>query len=171
MEEEEDGGATQLPKQQQQPQRSVILAIDIGSSSIRCTAYETTLKENDYSVVAATQQPRRSVHPGTGRIVLVNSSSDDADSNNKNNNNNNSGSPGGDGATLHSSVLDDVDASVETVLEQLLPQDKILAVGFSTFNMNLVGVDRHGKLVGEEATMSYACQLPQVHAEVEALKV
>jgi gluconokinase len=47
---------------------------------------------------------------------------------------------------------------------------KVTAIGFSTFVMNLVGVDRHGHLVGDEATLSYACQTAEVNAEVEDLK-
>jgi gluconokinase len=123
-------------------QQSVIVAVDVGSSSIRCSAYDAT----NYNVVASSSQQRRSVHPGTGRIILMDDTSGE-------------------------SLLDVIDGCVDDVLRQLLQGEyKVTAIGFSTFVMNLVGVDRHGHLVGDEATLSYACQTAEVNAEVEDLK-
>jgi sugar (pentulose or hexulose) kinase len=129
---------------------SVILAIDIGSSSIRCTAYDVSNQEcNQYRAVASQSQSRRSVQPGTGKILLAN---DD------------------DGTTL----LDDIDVLVDQVLSQLQSVSheayNVIAVGFSSFVMNLVGVDVHGHLMGDHATLSYACSQSDVNAEVNNLK-
>lgn len=46
----------------------------------------------------------------------------------------------------------------------------IVAVGFSSLVMNLVGVDAEGIPVGDEATLSYACNLPQVATKVKELQ-
>jgi sugar (pentulose or hexulose) kinase len=128
---------------------SVILAIDIGSSSIRCTAYDVSNQaSHQYRFVASQSQSRRSVQPRTGQIVLANN----------------------DGTTM----LDDIDVLVDQVLSQLQSASNntynVIAVGFSSFVMNLVGVDVHGQLLGDHATLSYACSRSEVNAEVKHLK-
>ena len=47
---------------------------------------------------------------------------------------------------------------------------RIVAVGFSTFVMNLVAVDIYGKPVGDVATCSYACNREDVVDECERLR-
>jgi gluconokinase len=141
--------------------RSVVLAVDVGSSSVRCSAYDVI----DYTVVASSSQQRKSVDPGTGQIILFNTAIDH-DAEGKNNIN----------------LLDVIDTCVDDVLRQVLVLQpskpatqecfyKVVAIGFSTFVMNLVGVDDRGLLIGHEASMSYTCsQSPEVNAEVENLK-
>lgn len=135
--------------------RLLILAIDVGSSSVRCAAYD----RDERTAVASASRSRKSIHPGTGRvnILLV----PDVGG-------------GGDGS---SNLWDVIDECVDDVLEQLAattqqqqPEYKVVAIGFSTFVMNLIGVDRHGVPVGVEATLSYRCASPEVTAEVEHLK-
>jgi gluconokinase len=64
-------------------------------------------------------------------------------------------------------VLDAIDLCIDEVL-RLLRQTfadetyNITALGFSTFVMNLVGVDEFGQPLGDEATMSYACNRADV---------
>jgi len=142
----------------------LILALDVGSSSVRCSAYETHASSSSAVVVASSRRARRSVHLD-GRIAWK-QSGDDA---------------GGDD-DASSSLLDVIDECVDDVLEQLRMRRPdsdddetitIQAVGFTTFVMNLVGVDRDGNVVGgegDESTLSYACQKPEVNAEVEDLK-
>ena len=145
---------------------SFILALDVGSSSVRCSAYEQHASSHPSVVVASSRRARRSVHLD-GRVAWQ-SSCDDA---------------GGEG-NASSSLLDVLDECVDDVLEQLRMRRSsssdsddetiaIQAVGFTTFVMNLVGVDRDGNVVGgegDESTLSYACQIPEVNAEVEDLK-
>jgi hypothetical protein len=128
---------------------SVILAIDIGSSSIRCTAYDVSNQEShQYRVVTSQSQSRRSVQPGSGKIVLLNDNS--------------------------TTLLDDIDVLVDQVLNQLHSVTNVtynvIAVGFSSFVMNLVGVDVHGQWIGDHATLSYACSQSEVNTEVKRLK-
>lgn len=47
---------------------------------------------------------------------------------------------------------------------------RIVAVGFSTFVMNLVAVDIYGKPVGDVATCSYACNREDVVEECDRLR-
>lgn len=119
---------------------AVVLALDIGSSSLRCSAY----KDADSILVSKSIQ-RRSVVGG--RIVLY------------------------DKPAIRSCILDDIDRLVDQVLKELEDGYTVSMIGFTSFSMNLVGVDSEGKLIGEEATMSYACQDDRVSKEVEALKV
>ena len=117
----------------------VVLALDIGSSSVRCSAYTISDK-----IVAHASQERRSVLPNSGYIALQ---SDDG-----------------------SGFMDDIDQVVDEVLRGLSEEYKVCAVGFSSFVMNLIGVDCHGNPVGDDATMSYACQTEEVLTDVEKLK-
>lgn len=149
--------------------RSVVVTVDVGSSSVRCIAYDVTGYDQNsgpYSIVPVTSssQKRRSVRPSSGRIIL------DSEQ---------------DGTAHGSSVdglLDTIDRCVTDVLESL-PKTaaaaatadsllfQVVAVGFSTFVMNLVGVDDCGRIVGATASVSYACShAPEVHAEVEHLQ-
>lgn len=63
---------------------------------------------------------------------------------------------------------------IDTVLSKcrdLLGEEfSVIAVGFSSFTMNLIGVDENGVPIGEEASMSYACNSAEVLEEVEHLK-
>jgi sugar (pentulose or hexulose) kinase len=70
-------------------------------------------------------------------------------------------------------VLTAIDECIDHVLELLrssLQNDyQVVAIGFSTFVMNFVGVDEMGKPVGEEATLSYACNRRDVVAQCARL--
>ena len=130
----------------------VILALDVGSSSVRCSAYdcrdtETLPEVSRLRCLATSRRLRRSVD-FQGRIAWKESTSCASDT-----------------------LLDVLDECVDDVLKQLQGEKHIImGVGFSTFVMNLVGVNRLGEMVGDDATMSYACQIPDVNAEVEILK-
>lgn len=116
----------------------VILALDIGSSSIRCSAYQigdhgTTTPLEQYS------RTIRSVQPNTGKIQLETAEG--------------------------KSLWDEVDACIDTILQDIrqnYASFQVMGLGFSTFVMNLVGVDCSGNVVGEEATLSYACNSSEV---------
>jgi sugar (pentulose or hexulose) kinase len=130
-------------------QRYLVLAIDVGSSSVRCTAYEVTSAEgcDPFDVCAASSVPRRVVQPVTGQILVY--SNEDEEQN----------------------LFDDIDQCVDEVLDQLRSRSgKVVAIGFSTLVMNLIGVDERWIPVANNATLSYACQIPSVNKEVDLLK-
>ena len=125
---------------------SIILAVDVGSSSVRCTSYEFSCRSESEGVSAASHPiralegmnrsiPMTSVSPNTGFIRI-------------------------------NEVLNAIDTCVNEVLcllrQTMTKSYNIAALGFSTFVMNLVGVDEFGHPVGDEATMSYACNRSEV---------
>jgi hypothetical protein len=141
----------------------IIIALDIGSSSIRCTAYKYRNTNNnkndvddenddDFVVLVSARKPRRSIQEN-GQIVL-------------------------DG------LFEDIDAlmdEIHTSLAVSIRTDEtqrpiIAAIGITSFVMNLIGVDVHGKPVIDPtasctaATLSYACQSKQVDEELVNLK-
>jgi len=122
-----------------------ILALDIGSSSIRCTAYDIShdaLKKIS-SPISSSSLTIRCVEPNTGKIQLGN---------------------GGD------CLLQKIDQTVVAVLEDLPDNARVVAVGFSTFVMNLIAVDQKGLPLGDEFTLSYACNSPNVVEECGSIR-
>ena len=73
-------------------------------------------------------------------------------------------------------VLNAIDSCVDETLRILRHKVmidrtfRIVALGFSTFVMNLVAVDIYGNPVGEVATCSYACNREDVVDECERLR-
>lgn len=134
-----------------------IIVIDIGSSSIRCSAYElqseTASSSSPVIALEGCRSARQinSVQSNTGKIHLKETE------NNK-------------------SFMDNVEDCMDEVLDKLRSKllksggFQVLAVGISSFVMNLVGVDCHGKIVGDEASMSYACNSSNVAQKCRNLK-
>jgi hypothetical protein len=143
----------------------VVLSIDIGSSSVRCSAYNVSSGVEDRSIgescsrvtnlIASHSIDCRTVQPNTGR-VLVNGDDDDKSRNN---------------------LLDIVDQCVDINLKQVHDifgdgnEYNVVAFGFSEFVMNLVAVDCNGQLLGNEYSMSYACNTTAVSNQVNSIKV
>jgi gluconokinase len=140
----------------------VILAIDIGSSSVRCSAYTLIESQSDSMVsdegpsVQALEncrahRPVRSVEPNTGKIQLMGDSKD------------------------KKSLMENLDECIDELLENIRKSDlgpcQVVAVGFSAFVMNLVGVDAEGSIVGDEASVSYACNAPAVAKQCQNLRM
>lgn len=160
--------------------KSIILAIDAGSSSIRCTAYEylsiiggsgnenenedreniDTQNINEPHVIKAIDGMSHTItmsaiNPNTGHIYVQ-------------------------------QVLSAIDECVDKVLYLLRASDhdisgcsgdttngncfQIVAIGFSTFVMNLIGVDTNGSPVDDVATCSYACNRDDVVKECQDLR-
>jgi gluconokinase len=116
----------------------IIITIDVGSSSVRSSAYALHSGGTLSPSMASASRPKRSVQPNTGKIVLKG-----------------------------------VGDSPLRKLRELFDRDQqweVLGIGFSTFVMNLVGVSVDGEVVGEEASISYACNSAAVGDEVQALK-
>ena len=151
--------------------QTIILALDIGSSSIRCSAYRfnppVSPDATDGVTVHATQgcssaRSIKSIQPTMGRIQL-NQCSNEVSNDMK--------------------LLDEIDSCVDATLEKLrrykcngegsedLPPFvfQIVGVGISTYVMNLVGVDVDGNVV-EGATISYACNSKRVSEECSLLR-
>lgn len=143
------------------PTRKVILALDIGSSSIRCMAYELknievgasgSGRSRDLRLIPGTTASKsiRAVQPNTGKIHLKDSN----------------------GIFL----LDAIDAYVDATLKSLrrLGDDsnpfEIVGIGISSFVMNLLAVDERGECLGPEASISYACNAPEVAKECQNLR-
>jgi sugar (pentulose or hexulose) kinase len=126
----------------------VVLALDIGSSSIRCGAYEVTAKAQVKPLQDCFASCKvRTVEPITGKIELI---------------------------TEHgTSLLDEIDATIDAALLKLrkFPEPtRVVGVGFATFCMNLIALDETGKPVGKDATLSYACSTAAVAEECRWLK-
>ena len=118
-----------------------ILALDIGSSSIRCTAYDTL--HDDLKKISSSTMTIRCVEPNTGKIQLGNG---------------------------EDCLLQKIDQTVLAVLEDLPDDARVVAVGFSTFVMNLIAVDQQGLPIGDEFTLSYACNAPNVVEECDNIR-
>lgn len=124
----------------------VILVIDIGSSSIRCSPYSVSGMEvspvDRFGISYATSKQRKSVIPNSGKINC-------------------------DG------LLDEINNCIESVIEKMHRQKIVfwvVAIGFSSFVMNLIAVDKSGNIIGEEATISYACNSTQIAKECQEIK-
>jgi hypothetical protein len=136
----------------------LILCVDLGSSSVRCSLYELVddlvVEGNDGRAAVqvvdglVTGLSWQAVHPHTGRLCLQ--QDDDR------------------------SLFAVVEACIDETLRKLATSTKsdgaIVAVGFSSLVMNLLGVDAEGQPVGEEATLTYACHGSAVAAKVQELQ-
>jgi gluconokinase len=122
----------------------VVLAVDIGSSSVRCVAYSR--KGADVTALdgVSSSVKIKSVEPNTGKIRL--------------------------GET--NSLLGCVDSCVDSVVKKLRGRSpfRIAGVGFSCFVMNWVAVDRDGQILGDDFSISYACNTPEVARECEVIR-
>ena len=136
--------------------QQLILSIDLGTSSVRCSLY-TTSNSNEEPIQLfgdASSLSWEAVHPETGKIRLHQFGDDET----------------------NVTLLDLVDQCIDKTLAKLQQSSsssddvEIVAVGFSSLVMNLIGVDADGTPVGEEATLSYACNLPPVAAKVKELQ-
>ena len=138
---------------------NVILALDVGSSSVRCSAFRIVENEHGATSVKAldgchAQLKIRSVQPNSGKIILNGVNQDTGESYN---------------------LLDEIDGCIDQTLKSLrelnhVSSFQVVGLGFSTLVMNLIGVDKNGKAIGEEATISYACNSPAVAQQCRDLK-
>ena len=126
----------------------VILALDIGSSSIRCGAYKvigaSKVEQLDGCFAS---KVLNTVEPNTGKIELTTQ----------------------DGTSL----LDEIDSIVDTTLHCLRKcqtPTRVVGMGFASFCMNLIALDAAGIPVGKDATLSYACSSPTVADQCRRLK-
>jgi gluconokinase len=143
---------------------SIILAIDVGSSSVRCTAYQCYGTNTDPMEGCSSSIQRQGVEPITGTI-RTNGLFEAVDS-----------------------AVDEVLSKLRRIVgledggETTI---KVEAVGFSTFVMNLIAVNDDGELISfnqqnagnaEDDTntttvgISYACNTPEVQAECQRLR-
>ncbi len=149
----------------------IVLAIDVGSSSIRCSAYQVDPREkftyrpprikliNDCCAV----RKGSAVQPKTGRIILQRS------------NLNTSESSSTDATNEEVSLFDEIDSCISETLRKLRMTLKtkpfrVHGIGITTFAMNMIGVKVDGSLCGEYYTMSYACNDGNVRKQCEVLK-
>lgn len=154
---------------------NVILALDIGSSSIRCSAYrvfedQSNDQQPQLDCMGHVSRQLQAVEPDTGRI-------------------------------RGSAVLDTADLCLAECLHQLRSTcssaatgtimdrtscDKqagetcsgsegfdaftVVAVGISSFVMNLIGINHLGEYIGDQVTLSYACNTVEVARDVVTLQ-
>lgn len=137
----------------------IILAVDVGSSSVRCTAFST--EDTNVTLMAGcmAQMEVRSVEPNTGHILLTTEDNDHNDN-----------SP-----SETTSTMDRVDACVDHVINQLRYQlndggFRIVGIGFTSFVMNFIAVDKYGEPIGKEFTISYACNASSVIRECQDIR-
>lgn len=129
----------------------LVIAVDIGSSSVRCSAYSLekggTVSSLDNCL---TSRAVRSVQPNTGKIQLQIPENGN-----------------------QKELFDIVDECIDELLEILRKEFKqihIVGIGISSFVMNLVGIAADGSIVGSEASISYACNAPQVAQQCRNLR-
>ena len=152
------------------PER-IVLAVDVGSSSIRCAAYRINIITHHVDALedCCAKREARTVQPNTGRIQLdVPNGHQDHGENNRHI------------TVAQASLLDQIDSCIDDTLKLLRQRSTtttqchrpyfIVGVGFSTFVMNLVGVDHDGQVIGEAASMSYACNSPEATEYFQKLK-
>ena len=147
--------------------KSIILAIDAGSSSVRCIGYEYhgNNTENTQDIDIDNINYNQSLSPLiTAMDGICHTISMSAIN------------PNTGHIHVHQ-VLSAIDECVDKVLCVLRAQHntsnygyQIVAVGFSTFVMNLIGVDMNGDPVSDVATCSYACNRDDVVIECQALR-
>jgi ribulose kinase len=135
--------------------RSVVVSVDIGSSSVRCSGYELQSENNRNSLsdpIASCSFSFCSVHPLSGKILIH------GDMGNQN-------------------LFDIIDNSIDDVIKKISSfygstntRYQIKTFGFSTFAMNLVAVDANGSPIGSDYTLSYACNSASVVAEAKTIK-
>ena len=171
---------------------SVILSIDVGSSSIRCTPYKylndadgtgagatrsatspsspsnknkhkflaSRCNDIDKSTIIAIDQCASvcnisCVEADTGYILLQRKCST---------------------ANTSRTILQDINGCIDETIASLRVHQhetfQIIAVGITTFVMNLIGIDNNGENVslGKEYTCSYACNLQSVQHQCHQLK-
>ena len=144
----------------------LVIALDIGSSSIRCIPYKT----DGESIVAinecSSSYKRASIQPNTGKIVLF-----DMDDIHNTIIDNDSQSVG------KRSIFDDIDKCIDETLgllrshyNQVSIPFHIIGIGISSFVMNLIGINVRGEILGEKMTLSYACNSNEVVVECSKLK-
>ena len=160
----------------------VVLALDVGSSSVRCTAYkivkETNESCNNDELISTTKvspihgclsssRALRCVQPNTGKINLEQSMSPTATQEVQE-------KASGEG---NHTLLDEIDLCVDDQLQRLEQyfssakiRFQVVGLGISSFVMNLVAVDREGNIIGADATCSYACNTPEVADECKRLR-
>jgi sugar (pentulose or hexulose) kinase len=122
----------------------VILSIDIGSSSVRCSAY--SFLDNAVEALMGCSSSRRiqAAAAGTGKETV-------------------------------DLLLKCVDSCVDETLEHLRQKEqqnsnfRVVAVGFSAFVMNLVGINNAGNPV-DGAMLTYSCNSPLVTQECQSLR-
>lgn len=144
--------------------RSFLLAIDAGSSSVRCTAYEY---HHHHCKNALPPPPLVTAVKGIGHVIPLEAIVPNT------------------GHIRINEVLIAIDITIDETLRllrqrMLLSCDKnimthscpyqVVAIGFSTFVMNLVALDIHGDPVGNVATCSYACNRDDVVKECHRLQ-
>jgi sugar (pentulose or hexulose) kinase len=144
--------------------RSFLLAIDAGSSSVRCTAYEY---HHHHCKNALPPPPLVTAVKGIGHVIPLEAIVPNT------------------GHIRINEVLIAIDITIDETLRllrqrMLLSCDKnimthscpyqVVAIGFSTFVMNFVALDIHGDPVGNVATCSYACNRDDVVKECHRLQ-
>lgn len=127
----------------------IVLALDIGSSSIRCSAYEVEGRKVELFRDCFAVRHISTVEPNTGKIMLSTAES------------------------ISDGLLIEVDSIVDECLAKLRrcnQTTRVVGLGFASFCMNLVALNEYGKPIGKEATLSYACATPSVAEECRYLK-
>lgn len=137
----------------------IILTLDVGSSSVRCTSYHVldrrnkgeSYGENETCIEAvlgcSAFQTIRSVEPNTGKICLEHSLFHKIDM-----------------------IIDETISSLRQHFAHISTPFRVVGLGFSSFVMNLVALDENGHVVGADASLSYACNTLQVAEQCHRLR-
>jgi hypothetical protein len=147
----------------------LILALDIGTSSIRCSAYqilEPSLESEEEEGTPYVQYVSGSLCSKTISLITKSGKINLFPLQHETGNSDSSSNP---------SVFDIIDTCVDETLSLLRLHPSyssfhIIGLGFSSFVMNLVGVDSLGNIIDPLATLSYACNTREVQDECKEIQ-
>jgi len=160
--------------------RSIVLTVDIGSTRVRCSAYEYHGGPHHPNRYQWKQSPLAGPMMDVDAIMMSGGNDSAPKIVNEFNGVSHTipiSAVSDTGNIRIHEVLGGIDICIDETL-MLLNQYhtsagscyQVVAIGFTTFVMNLVGVDIHGDPVGEAATCSFACNREDVVKECERLR-
>ncbi len=174
---------------------AIIISLDVGSSSIRCTPYTISTDSKSVQAISKCTIAKKisSVRPNSGKIILI--QQQHADTNQHISISNMEGNSNDSKAMM--TLFDEIDNCIDESLSKLrseMSDFQIVGLGVSSFVMNLIGIDEEGQLIltdnnnnndnnnnskdcedgggggGGEHTFSYACNSQDVVNECMSLK-
>ena len=165
----------------------IIISLDIGSSSIRCSPYSIYFESNSVRAVPSCASVRKisSVRPNSGKIILIHQITNKhcGPSSSRSDSELHLSDKECDSESSTKTLFDFIDECIDESLSKLRSEYdrfQIVGLGVSSFVMNFIGIDEKGQLIptnvddsgggGGGHTISYACNSQDVVNECLKLK-